>query len=162
MSPPDGPPPPNTRFQAATKELAKTLVKLPDDVNFSLLAFNAKIKPYRKGAMIQATQENREAAAKWVMYLKWGKGTNSHGALMSAFNRDTNTETIMFLSDGKPSRGKPRIPAEILAVVRAENRFRKVGLFSIGVFTGGEQQGILVEFMTKLAEQNHGVYRQIN
>lgn len=158
----DGPPPPNTRFEAATKELAATLTKLPDDVNFSLLAFNGDIKLYQRGKMIQATQENREAAAKWVMYLKWGKGTNSHASLMNAFNRDKNTETIMFLSDGKPSRGKIKNPAEILAVVRNENRFRKVGIFSIGVFTGGEQQGSLVEFMTKLAEQNNGVYRQIN
>ena len=159
----DGPQHPNkTRLVAAKEELAATLMKLPEDVNFSLLAFNAGIKLHRKGAMIPATQENRETAAKWVMYLNWNKGTNSHGALMNAFNRDTNTESIMFLSDGKPSRGKPKIPAEILAKIRNENRFRKVGIFSIGVFTGGAQNPILVEFMTKLAEQNHGVYRQIN
>ena len=159
----DGPPKPNTRFEAATKELAATLSKLPEDVKFSLLAFNAKIKLYRRGAMIQATQENREAAAKWVMYLGSGKGTNSHGALMNAFNRDKNTESIMFLSDGKPSRGKPKIPAEILAIVRNENRFRKVSIFSIGIFSGPQgADDKLIRFMTLLAEQNNGVYRQIN
>jgi len=160
----DGPLPPNTRFQVAQKELAATLRKLPDDVNFTILTFNAKIKPYKRGKMIAATKDNREKAADWIEnYIKWGKGTNSHGALIASFNLDPNAETIMFLSDGKPSKGRITDPAQILAVVRNENRFRKVSIFSIGIFSGPQgADDKLIRFMTLLAEQNNGVYRQIN
>jgi hypothetical protein len=156
----DGPPPPNDRLAAAKKELAKTLRSLPDDTSFAVIAFNAKIKPWAAGKLVQANEKSREGAARWVEYLKFGKGTNSNDALAAAFKADGNTETIMFLSDGKPSRGV-KDPDAILRNVRRENMFRKMSVFTVGVFTGGETNPVLVNFMRKLAKQNAGVYRHI-
>jgi hypothetical protein len=156
----DGPPPPNSRMDLAKKELTATIGQLPDDAYFTILAFHDLVSHWKKGLQ-PATQESRDSAAQWVQYLKYGKGTNSHAALTKAFAVDGNIEAIVFLSDGRPSRGVTDV-MQILADVARENRTRKLSIYSIGIFTGQGLNQDLAGFMSELARQNRGVYKQVN
>jgi hypothetical protein len=156
----DGPPPPNTRLAAAKAELIETIGALPHSVHFAMFAYNANVRSWRRGEAHKVTRAVKAEAIRWVEYLKWGRGTHSHKALMKALRADPNTETIFFLSDGKPSRGITD-PDIILEEVKKENRFRKITINAVGVFTGGERNAVLVDFMQRLAEQNGGLYKHV-
>ena len=148
------------RLDAAKKELALTIRNLVDDTYFTIIAYNANNRTFSR-RLVKATGANRAAAVKWVSYLQWARGTNSHGALKAAFLVDPNTETIFFLSDGKPSRGEIVEPEAILAAIKKENAFRKMVINTIGIFTGEQPDEKLVAFMKDLAKQNTGVYKEV-
>lgn len=133
---------------------------LADDKYFTIIADNAGMTPFSRG-LVKATAANRDRAVKWVMYLTWARGTNSYGALGTAFSVDPNTETIMFLSDGKPTRGKIIEQRAILAAIKKENAVRKMLINTIGIYTGGERNEKFIGFMKDLAKQNTGVYREV-
>ena len=148
------------RLATAKKELAQTISTLADDKYFTIIAYNTRMTPFSRG-LVKATAANRDRAVKWVMYLKWARGTNSYGALSAAFMVDPNTETIMFLSDGKPTRGKIIEQRAILAAIKKENAVRKMLINTIGIYTGGERNDKFINFMKDLAKQNTGVYREV-
>ena len=144
------------RVALAKKELAEAIERLPDDTYFNILVFDARVVPWKR-RMLPANQENRQDAVTWVRRINTGKGTASYDALERGFAVDGNTEAMFFLSDGKPSRGKIKDPAEILRVVTKENFFRRVALYNFAFKweAGGEQ------FMRNLAERNNGLYKAI-
>ncbi|MCH8045909.1 MAG: VWA domain-containing protein [Planctomycetes bacterium] len=148
------------RLATAKKELAQTISTLADDKYFTIIAYNTRMTPFSRG-LVKATVANRDRAVKWVMYLTWARGTNSYGALGTAFSVDPNTETIMFLSDGKPTRGKIIEQQAILAAIKKENAVRKMLINTIGIYTGGERNEKFIGFMKDLAKQNTGVYREV-
>ena len=43
-----------------------------------------------------------------------------------------------------------------------ENKARKISIYSIGIFTGQGLNQDLAGFMSRLAAENRGVYRQVN
>jgi hypothetical protein len=148
------------RLAAAKKELAQTISTLADDTYFTIIAYNTKMTPFSRG-LVKATAGNRERAVKWVMYLKWARGTNSFGGLNAAFTIDPNVETIMFLSDGKPTVGKIIEQEKILAAIKKENAVRKILLNTIGIYTGGVRNEKFIGFMKDLAKQNTGIYKEV-
>jgi Mg-chelatase subunit ChlD len=89
--------------------------------------------------------------------------TNIHDALELAFHivgmgaRDKNYEigadTIFFLSDGIPNRGKITDPVMILEEVKRWNQLRRVKIHAVGV--GSDHQAA---FMKALADASGGTY----
>ena len=156
----DGPAAPNTRLAAAKKELISAVTNLPGKTQFSILAYNEKVEEWNRGKLALASDEKKADAVSWIEYLEWGRGTDTCSALEDALKVSSKVETIMFLSDGKPSRGI-KDAQEILKRVRKKNK-HNVTINTIGVFTGGEKNTKLIQFMKDLAAQNHGQYHQVN
>jgi hypothetical protein len=78
--------------------------------------------------------------------------------LWAAFDVSDAT-TIFLLSDGAPRRGdKPMDVDPILAKVREDNRFRRVRIHTVGFLQAGSN---LRKFMTRLAAQNQGHYKEL-
>jgi hypothetical protein len=146
-----------TRIELAREELASAIEKLPEDTYFAILLFDANVV-LRNPRLVQATEATRKRTAASVRKIQTGRGTNTFGALNKSAKVDGNAEAIFFLSDGMPSRGEITDPNEILKVVKKENFFRRIAIYSFGVGmdAGGGQQ-----FMKQLAEQNNGVYKAI-
>lgn len=154
----DGPKPPNSRMDVAKRELTATLRDLPADTEFTVLAFNSAVGSW--GKLLPATPENKAKAIQWVQQLKHGTGTNTHEGLVRAFAVGGNVEAIVLLSDGRPSVGLAD-PGTILANVAKENKARKLSIYTIGIFTGEAVNGALSGFMSELARQNRGAYKQV-
>jgi Mg-chelatase subunit ChlD len=156
----DGPKNP-TRLESAKKELTKAVKELDSDVSFALFAFNSSVTGWRFGKMTTASEKNKAEAIYWIENLRVAKGTNSGEALRRGLACDTRTETMFFLSDGKPSVGETD-PQHLVDMVKHDNAKKRITINTIGIFTGGGVDGHLVQFMKDLAEKNGGVCKQVN
>ena len=72
-----------------------------------------------------------------------------------------DTEAIYFLSDGAPTAGKIVAPADIVAAIAAQNRIRRISVYTVGIGAGFPGSP-LDAFLKALAERNLGVYRRID
>ena len=178
----DGDYPSMKRIDIVKTELARTVEGLADYVEFNILAFATKLKPWKK-SLVRANVLNKSSAATWIerldaiggrsgeeLYraglrgaanLEGGK-TNTYAALMNALGVDedgkatddyeTELDTIFFLSDGRPSVGRFTDPEDILREVIEANTLRKIVIHTIGI--GDFQEG----FLERLATANGGVF----
>ena len=148
-----------TRIQAAVKELVQAIRSLPDDATFNIIFYNQE---WRK-KMVVATKENKAAAAKWAEEVVAVGATNIFDPLERAFalaGRGTHDkeyyvtlDTIFFLSDGQPNRGRIVTPEEIIKQVARMNQLKKVKIHTIGVGRDHDAR-----FMRSLAEMTGGTY----
>lgn len=155
------------RVERVKKELQEYVKSLKPDVKFNILAFDDKIRAWKKAEQgIQpATPENKADAIQWVSTLKENGWTHTDEALKEAF-RNLQINTIVLLSDGAPMRGKPNDPQsgapippeEIYELVRGLNRLRgvKIHTFCFKVFEGNPQMQPFLDFMNTLAKENGG------
>ncbi len=148
-----------TRIAMLKLELAFVVKSvLGEDAKFNIITFAAEVQKW-KTKLTEATGENRKEAVDFVMAMKAEGGTNTYGALEEAF-KDKDVDTIYFLSDGNPSVGDKTRPSDILAAVQRWNRGRSVIVNTIGLLVGKARMEFnkqrLVDFLTKLADQNDG------
>jgi hypothetical protein len=167
------PPPPEEvlsgpKIDVAKHELKKAIQKLPKEARFNIIAFNHTVLQWKK-EMLQATDETKEEAYKWIRQWNPSGSTYIDGALRTGFQLaglgavdkaypEVVVDTMVLLSDGAPttnSLSKPenQDPNEILAHVREWNKYRRVVIHTIGVDIVES-----IEFMKKLAEENGGTY----
>jgi HEAT repeat protein len=154
--------PGQTRMDAAREELIRAVTGLPDGATFNIIFYNHAYELWRKG-MVQATKENRAAAVAWIRSITAVGATNIFDPLEKAFElagRGTSDaaygielDTIFFMSDGQPNRGRIVQPAHIVREVRRMNRLKKVKIHTIGIGEG--QDG---DFMEALAALSGGQY----
>ena len=133
---------------------------LSEDAKFNIITFAQEVQKWKK-SLTRATDKNREAATEFVKGMQAIGGTNTYAALEEAF-KDKKVDTIYFLSDGNPSVGEKTRHSDILAAVRRWNRGRSVLIHTIGLLVGRmllEDKGRLVEFLTKLADENDGTVK---
>lgn len=149
-----------SRLEAAKRELATTIEKLPDDTLFTVIAFNSEVHRWQD-RLRTATAGNKALAASFVRSQKPNGKTATYDAVHAAFEIDANLEAIYFLSDGAPSDGTIVAPQTVLATIRQENRTRRLKIHTLGAF-GGQQAAGLEEFMRQLAEQNDGQFRRLD
>lgn len=178
----DGGYPSMKRIDIVKTELARTVERLEEYVEFNILAFATEIDPWKK-RLVEANVLNKSSAASWIERLEAiggrsgeefhragltrlanleGGKTNTFGALMAALGGDSEGEpvedheialdTIFFLSDGRPSEGTYTDPEDILREVRELNQLRRIVIHTIGI--GDFQEG----FLEALATQNGGVF----
>ena len=69
----------------------------------------------------------------------------------------TNVDEVFVLSDGRPSGGVLTDPKEILRVIKAINKIRKIRIHCV---FAGEGDDVGASFMRQLAEENGGVFVQ--
>jgi Mg-chelatase subunit ChlD len=146
------------RIYAAKRELVRAIEALPQEVQFSVLAFNGRTFIWKKDLM-EATGENKKKAAAFVNSQELGGRTASYDALEAALKFDA--EAIYFLTDGAPAGGKITQPEQIVAVISKQNRARRVTINSIGIGVG-PQGNPFDSFLRSLAEQNYGEYKRVD
>lgn len=125
-----------SRIETARQELAKTLGTLSERTRFNVVAFSGSPIWWRDAA-VPASPKNVDSAKRFVAALSPGGGTNVWDTLVETFEKNADVDTIFFLGDGSPSRGRVTEPEEILARVRWMNRLRHVEIHTIALLRGG-------------------------
>jgi hypothetical protein len=143
------------RMESAQRELIQAILKLPETVSFTIVAFNHATVAWQK-SLVPAHEATKQAAASFVAGLVPGGKTASFDALDMAFSFDA--EAIYFLSDGEPTAGRLVAPEAIVKFVTEANRSRRVSIYTIGIMP----EGPLAGFLKALANANFGIYRQVD
>ncbi len=146
------------RIVAAKRELLAAIGGLRESSQFGIVVFNDRANCWQR-QLVPANDRNKQAAKVYVDGLGVGGSTASYSALDLAFTFDT--EAIYFLSDGAPTTGTLIAPVDIVAAVTANNKLRRISLYTIGVGAGFPGSPLDV-FLKTLAEQNLGVYRRVD
>lgn len=177
----DGEYPSWKRIDVIKTELIKTVRSLEPSTEFNIIAFATDVDPWKK-KLVRANALNKSSAESWVGRLEAiggnskedlaraglvgsanleGGKTNTYAALMAALDVDpdrpergyeTDIDTIVFLSDGRPSHGRFVEPDDVLREIRTVNELRKVTIHTI---TLGEFEK---DFMERLALENGGTF----
>lgn len=154
-----------TRAQRAKEELVRAIRGLEDGAWFNVVLFSGDVRPW-KDAMQEAGPESRKAAVAFVEAAIVVGGTASYDALAYAFTLgdvgkgkargadptgDAKLDTIVFLSDGKPSVGRVVEPDEIRTAVREWFRARRITVHAISFGRDAD-----LKFMEGLAKDTGG------
>ena len=145
------------RLSDAKRELVATITSLPSDSEFTIVAYNELIRPWRSELTV-ATEENKAKAFQFINGLGCGKATDTYGALRHAFDLSSNLEAIYLLSDGRPNRGAITVPKLIVQDLTARNRLRHLTINTIGIGVAGPTE----HFMRALAHQHSGEFRAVD
>ncbi len=158
-----------TRLDLAKAQMVFALGQLDRRHSFGMVYFSEYAEMWKE-RLVKATGRNRILAAKYVETLGDDDairgGTNAWASLEMALalggrgktpedrRYSDGIDTIFFLSDGAPSRGKHVDPDEILAEIRRWNRTRKIKIHVINI------TNIDIRFLRELARQNGGIYKR--
>ncbi len=120
------------RIRQAKAALKFCLSKLRDGDRFNILTFASDVTLWQK-QHVDATEQSKADAAKFVDAIDATGGTNINGALMAALehNPGTRPHLIVFLTDGEPTSGETNA-ARIVQNVAAANR-AGVRIYAFGV-----------------------------
>jgi hypothetical protein len=146
------------RIVAAKRELVRAIGGLPDHVHFGVVVFNGRVAAWQN-RLVAADAKMKKAAVAYVESQAPHSNTASYDALAAALAYDT--EAIYFLSDGAPTTGKIVAPVDIIAAVTAENKKRRVSIYTIGI-APGFSGSVTDVFLSTLAEHNSGQYRRVD
>lgn len=140
-----------TKLQIVKDELTKTINSFDKRYWFNMVFYSTGCVAWKK-KLEKATDAFKKEAVEKVASLSPLAATNISMALKMA-SKDGNTDTIILLSDGKPTAGIID-PTAVLRDVRSWNKFRKIKINTVGM------QGCDPDFMRKLAAQNGGSYTE--
>ena len=146
----------NSRGQRAVGHLVELLPKLPPEARFDVVFFSDSVSRLSTGRLIKNEASRVESATSWLKRNNFDGGTNLFGGIEKAIENN-DVEEIILLTDGMPSAGSIQQPDRILSWVQRRNRWKKVRISTIGL-SAPQSAGY---FLSKLAEQNSGVYRSI-
>jgi len=149
------------RIVRAQKELIKLIKALDRGVMFNIVAYSREVHVWSTSGLKAATDSNKSSAIKFVDGFSPESTTHTDDAMEKAWeNIKDACDTLYLLSDGSPTHkgdcsDSDMLIEEILNFFRANNKFKKVKVFTLG-FKGANKP-----FMRKLAEENNGKYQDI-
>lgn len=167
-----GPEPKATKISLAKRELKRALSDLEDGTIFDVVFFSGAVKVW-KPDMQKADAKTRKEAQDFTESTDAVGGTNTYDALEAAFGLgdlgkgkkreadptgDARVDTIVLLSDGKPSMGRTTDPDAIRGAVREWNRARRIVIHAVA-FGVDAKDGADPKFMEGLAQDTGGSYR---
>lgn len=155
-----------TRLEACKRELIAALGKLEPRQKFAILWYN-QLPHWYQPQLQAAAPAAVEAAQQFVRGLSPEGSTNIHDSLELCFTLvgrgahdkyyEPAFDTIFLLTDGAPTTtdGKLDSTEKILVGARQWNALKRVTIHTIGI-----GQGLDVDFLTKLAKENGGEFKQ--
>ncbi|MCO8123950.1 VWA domain-containing protein [Stieleria sp. TO1_6] len=146
-----------SRFEHAKQELGTAIMGLDESCEFSILVFDSDVRPWRP-TLVQATEENKRNALRFIDYLSAGSSTNTYAALRQSLDFDEQLEAVFMLTDGKPTSGQLVHPSAILIDILRRNESHNITLNTIAIGVDPLMQG----FLRKLTEPSEGEYREVN
>jgi hypothetical protein len=171
-----GPDAKTSRAQLAKEELKRVVAALEDGSLYNIVFFSGGVRIW-KPEMQKAESKTRGEALQFIDGVEVIGGTNTYDALEAAFalgdlgkgkkresdpTGDARVDTIMFLSDGKPSVGKVTDPDLIRAAVKDWNKARRIAIHAVafGAASGTKEgmEGADPAFMKGLAADTGGRY----
>jgi hypothetical protein len=141
-----------TRMESAKNELIQLLKQLPAYTGFNLMQFDSDVESWKK-SMVGWSRANINSAAKFTKDLQPGGSTAANQALTEALQNNLSVDSIYILTDGGPSDAQV---ADILVNVEKLNRFARIKIHTVGIGSSAEAM------LKPLAEQNNGVYKQVD
>lgn len=154
-----------SRAEQAKAELIRSIRAMEDGSWFALVLFSSEVQPW-KTEMTLADDASRKAAVAFVEQAAVAGATNTYGALELAFTlgepskakptdpyADAKLDTIILLSDGKPTRGHTVVTDEIRAAVRDWNKRRHVTVHTIAFGNDAD-----FKFLEGLAQDTGGAF----
>lgn len=158
---------PETRAQRAKQELTRSIRGIEDGSWFNVVLYSAGVRMWKPEMQI-ASVETRRAACEFIEKADVTGGTATYDALEFALTLgdvgkgkargsdpggDARLDTILLLSDGKPTLGKVVEPDRIRAALRDANRERRIAIHSIALGADADQA-----FMERLAADHGGTF----
>ncbi len=150
-----------TKLDLLKAEMRKTLEGLPSDTEFDLYVYRywSKYPPATKltralGKMKPCTAKNIKQALKWLDQQEargWGAFYEPLEALLA-----DDVDSVVLLSDGRPSRGRYDRDERILAEFPRANRFKRMAVNTVLVGTKGADR----KFMQELAAATGGRFQE--
>ncbi len=160
-----------TRASLAKAELKRVIGALEDGALFDIVFFSSGVRVW-KPDMQKADAKTRKEALEYVDAAEVVGATNTYDALEAAFGigdvgkgkkreadptGDARVDTIMLLSDGKPTMGRTTDPALIRAAVKGWNKARRIVIHAVA-FGITAKEGADPAFMRGLADDTGGNY----
>ena len=161
------------RIDIAKKELKEAIAALPKDGIFNIIFYSSDFRLWKK-ELVPSNADNKREAREWVDQIQAVGATNIYDPLVKAFQlagRGTHDkaykvelDTIFFLSDGQPNRGRFTNPDDILREIMELNSRKKVQIHTIAIggkpigAGAGQGGGADVGFMRQLAERTGGTF----
>ncbi len=149
-----------TKLDLLRKEMEKTLAGLPKDTVFDLYVYRywSEYPPKTKltralGKMMPCTKANVRKALAWLGKQN-AKGWGAFYEPLESLLAD-DVDTVVLLSDGRPSRGIYDRDFRLLKEFPPANRFRRMAVNTVLVGTKGAD----AKFMRAFAEATGGRYR---
>jgi len=138
-----------TKLQVLKDELVKTISAFDKRYWFNMYFYSVGCFVW-KPKLQKATDPVKQAAIQYVKNLAGAGMTDIGGALRKA-SQDRDADTLILLSDGKPTAGITDTE-QLLKDVRSWNKFKKIKINTVGM------AGCDPNFLQKLAQQNGGSY----
>jgi HEAT repeat protein len=167
----NGPDAKTPRETLAKRELKQAIASLEDGTLFDVVFFSGVVTVWKK-EMQKADAKTRKEASDFVDQIEVVGGTNTFDALEAAYalgdlgkgrrresdpTGDARLDTIVLLSDGRPSQGRTSDPDAIRQAVREWNKTRRIAIHAIA-FGAEAKDGADPKFMKGLAEDTGGSY----
>lgn len=139
---------------------------LPPEAYFGIVLYNQDVQIWKR-RLVQASAANKREADNFLKQISSEGATNIYDALRAAFEMSRRSvvraDTIFFLTDGFPNRGRIVDPAGILAEVRKWNSNESVHVNAIhllGPSSGESDEKVreAIDFMKRLAREHNGTY----
>lgn len=150
------------KIDIAKREMKATLDALPEKARFNVFIYRyysthptsrartppdcIELQRAFEGPLLPANARGKAVGGQFIDAaepLGWG---NFYGALSEAFE-DADVDTIYFLADGRPSRGRHCVEQEIYRALVRDNRFRRVAVNTVLTGSAGADE----EFMDTIA-----------
>ncbi len=156
-----------SRADKAKAELKRAVLGLEDGSTFNIVFFSGDVRVWKK-AMVTADADTRREAVDYIDKVAVVGATATYDALKAAFDlgdvgkgkkRDANpygdsaVDTVILLSDGRPSAGHTTDPDQIRAAVVKWNRTRRIAVHTVAFGKDAD-----VKFMSGLATDSGGTH----
>jgi Ca-activated chloride channel family protein len=140
------------KIEQVKKALASCLDQLDPKDRFAIVQFSTAAEGFADG-WTAASDENRKKAREWVARFEASGGTNIEEALQRVFALaadEARSETILFLTDGRPTVGATDIQALLKFVKDANKR-------SLRIFTFGVGDDVNTHLLDRMANETGGL-----
>lgn len=156
------------KLETLKRELISAVATINKPGGFNLVFFSKDVEPVWPRLALGVPRMKKKAAER-VAQLVANGGTDVWGGLELAL-QDREADTIVLLTDGQPSQGRYREPADILRQTRRLNRSRRMQIHTIFVHTpedayplprvvNGLDESAAREFLERLAAHNQGLHK---
>jgi hypothetical protein len=160
-----------TKASLAKAELKRVVGALEDGALFDIVFFSSGVHVW-KSEMQKADGKTRKEALEYIDATEVAGATNTYDALEAGFGigdigkgkkreadptGDARVDTIMFLSDGRPTAGRTTEPDQIRAAVKGWNKARRIVIHAVA-FGISDKDGADPAFMKGLADDTGGNY----
>lgn len=165
MNEPAGAKAKGSRADLAKEELKRSVLGLDDGALFNIVFFAADVRIWKKD-MVVADADTRREAVEYVDQVAVAGGTATYDALQAAFDLgdvgrgkkrgadpegDAKVDTIILLSDGRPSVGHTINTDEIRAAVQEWFATRRIAVHTVAFGHDADR-----DFMKGLADDTGG------